>query len=124
MGRSYHPPSSLRPPRRVGEERGDLPSPATQLSQRRDSPRLSAGSPVLRKPVPHHSRLVTNSFLSSRITYTAERKGRLFPRREVSPAPLAGQLRDSMERRVWEEKGAIVTGNEDVEGPCSWERTC
>lgn len=40
--RCSHSPSSLRPPGGVGEEKGDLPSPTTQLSQRRDSPELSA----------------------------------------------------------------------------------
>lgn len=57
--------------------------------------------------VPHHSRLVTNSFLPSCITYTTERKGRLFLGKKVSLAPLsrAAERRSGEERRVWEEKG-------------------
>lgn len=74
--------------------------------------------------VPHHSRLVTNSFLSSCITYTTERKERLFLSRTVSPAPLtrAAERRNGEETGFWEAKGGKVTGNEDVEGPGSWER--
>lgn len=57
----------------VGEEKADLPSPAAQLLQRPDSPELSPALQFSESSVPHHSRLVTNCFLSSCITYTTEK---------------------------------------------------